>query len=78
VIKEETCILINAAISADRNIKKKKTQNILKTHVGCQNKSHRATGTTSKLFTKYLTNIPGMHNIRELKKTAILGTAHIL
>jgi len=36
-----------------------------------------ATGTTSKLFIKYLSNIMGKHEIRELQKTAILGTLHI-
>jgi len=36
------------------------------------------TGTTSKSLRKYLRNIPGKHKIRELQKTAILGTAHIL
>jgi hypothetical protein len=37
-----------------------------------------ATGTISKSFRKYLSSIPGKHDIRELQKTAILGTAHIL
>jgi hypothetical protein len=37
-----------------------------------------ATGTISKLFRKYLGNVPGKHEIKELQKTAILGTAHIL
>jgi hypothetical protein len=37
-----------------------------------------ATGTISKSFRKYVSNIPGTHDIRELQKTAILGTAHIL
>ena len=36
------------------------------------------TGTISKSFRKYLSNIPGKHEIKELQKTAILGTAHIL
>ena len=27
---------------------------------------------------KYVGNIPGSHEVRELQKTAILGTAHIL
>ena len=38
----------------------------------------RATGTISKSFRKYVSNIPGNHEIKELQKTAILGTAHIL
>jgi hypothetical protein len=37
-----------------------------------------ATGTISKSFTKYLSNVPGKHEIKELQKTAILGTAHTL
>ena len=37
-----------------------------------------ATGTISKSFRKYLSNIPGNHEVKELQKTAILGTAHIL
>jgi hypothetical protein len=37
-----------------------------------------ATGTTSKSFRKYLSSVPGKHNIKELQKTATLGTAHIL
>jgi hypothetical protein len=37
-----------------------------------------ATGTTSKSFTKYKSNITGNHEEKELQKTAILGTAHIL
>ena len=37
-----------------------------------------ATGTISKSFRKNVSNIPGKHEVRELQKTAILGTAHIL
>ena len=37
-----------------------------------------ATGTISKPFGKYVSNIPGKHEIKELQKTATLGTAHIL
>ena len=37
-----------------------------------------ATGTISKSFRKYISNIPGNHEVRELQKTAILGTTHIL
>ena len=36
------------------------------------------TGTISKSFRKYVSNIPGKHEVEELQKTAILGTAHIL
>jgi len=37
-----------------------------------------ATGTISKAFRKYVSNIPGHHEVKELQSTAILGTAHIL
>ena len=37
-----------------------------------------ATGTISKSFRKYVSNIPGKHEVKELHKTTILGTAHIL
>jgi hypothetical protein len=37
-----------------------------------------ATGTISKSFRKYVSNITGNHEVREVQKTAILGTAHIL
>jgi len=52
------------------------------THVECKNKgdtsNNRATGTISKSFRKYVSNRPGKHEVKELHKTAILGTAHIL
>jgi len=37
-----------------------------------------ATGTISRSFRKYVSNIPGKHEVTELQKTAILGAAHIL
>jgi hypothetical protein len=37
-----------------------------------------ATGTISKSFRKYLSSILGKHKVKELQKTAILNTAHIL
>ena len=37
-----------------------------------------ATGTISKSFRKYVSNIPRKLEVKELQKTAILGTAHIL
>ena len=36
------------------------------------------TGTITKSLRQYLSNIPGKHEIKELQKTAILGTAHTL
>jgi hypothetical protein len=37
-----------------------------------------ATGTISKSLRKYLSSVPGQHDIKELQKTAVLGTAHTL
>jgi NDP-sugar pyrophosphorylase family protein len=37
-----------------------------------------ATGTLAESFRKYLSSVPGKHDIKELQKTAILGTAHKL
>jgi hypothetical protein len=37
-----------------------------------------ATGTISKSFRNYVSDIPGKHDVKELQKTAIFGTAHIL
>jgi hypothetical protein len=37
-----------------------------------------ATGTFSKSFRKYPSNVPGIHEVKELQKTAILDTAHTL
>jgi hypothetical protein len=37
-----------------------------------------ATRTISKSFRKYMSNVPGIHEIKKLQKTAILGTAHTL
>ena len=37
-----------------------------------------ATGTISKSFRKYLSNVPGKNKTKKPQKTAILGTAHIL
>jgi hypothetical protein len=33
---------------------------------------------TSKSFTQYLSNIPGKHKIKEVEKTATLGTVILL
>jgi hypothetical protein len=36
-----------------------------------------ATRTISKSFRKYVSSIPGNHEVKKLQKTAILRTAHI-
>jgi enolase len=84
-------MLINVAISGDRNVIEKEAEkipkykeltieiqrmwnvktNVIPVIIG-------ANGTISKQFRKYLSNISGKHEIKKLKKTAILGTAHTL
>jgi hypothetical protein len=84
-------MLIDAAIPGDRNVIKKEAAMILKhkdltIEIQCMwnVKSNVTpviigeTGTISKSFRKHLSNIPGIHEVKELQKTAILGTAHTL
>jgi len=84
-------MLIDVANSGDRNVIKKDTEKILK-YKDLTIQTQRmwnvktkvipviigATGTISESFRKYVSNIPGKHEVKELQKTAILGTAHIL
>jgi hypothetical protein len=84
-------MLIDVAIPRDRNVIKKEAENILKYKnliIEIQRMWNvkpkvmpvitGVTGTVSKSFRKYLSSIPGKHDIKELQKTAILDTAHIL
>ena len=88
-----TCMLIDVrvAIPGDRDVIKKEAEKILKYKdltIEIQrmwNVKTRvipviigATGTLSKSFRKYVSDIPGNHDVKEIQKTAILGTAHIL
>ena len=86
-----TCMLIDVAISGDRNVIKKEAKKILKyTDLTIEIQGMwnvktnvipviiEATGTISKAFRKYVSKRPGNHEVKELQKTAILGTAHIL
>ena len=83
-------MFIDVAISGDRNVIKQEAGKILKykdltIEIKCMwNVKTKvmpvtigATGTISKSFKKYVSNIPGKHEVKELQKTAILGTAHI-
>ena len=85
------CLLIDVAISGDRNVIKKEAEKILKYKDLTIEVQHiwnvktkvipviiGATGTISKSFRKYVSNITGKHEVKELQKTSILGTAHIL
>jgi hypothetical protein len=50
--------------------------------VECRNKSDisktGATETISKSFRKYMSNVPGQHDIKDLQQTAIICTTHML
>jgi hypothetical protein len=84
-------MLIDVAIPGDRNVIKTEAEKILKYRdliIEIQRMWNvktkvkpviiGATGNTSKSFRKYLSSIPGKHDIKELQKTAVLGTAHTL
>jgi hypothetical protein len=84
-------MLIDVAISGDRNVIKKEAERILK-YKDLTIEIQRmwkvktrvipviigATGVISKSFRKYISNIPGNHEVKELQKTAKLDTVHIL
>jgi hypothetical protein len=84
-------MLIDVVIWGDRNVIKNEAEKILKYKdltIGIQRmwkvKTRvipviiGATGTISKSFRKYISNVPGNHEVKELQKTAVLGTAHTL
>ena len=86
-----TCMLIDVAILGDRNVIKKEGEKILNykgltIEIQCMWNANTklipviigATGTMSKSFRKYVSNIQGKHEVKELQKTTILRTAHIL
>jgi hypothetical protein len=84
-------MLIDVAISGDRNVIKEEAEKILR-YKDLTIEIQRmwnvktkvipviigATGSISKAFRKYVSNVPRHHEVKELQKTAILGTAHIL
>ena len=86
-----TYMLIDVAISGDRNVIKNEAEKILK-YKDLTIEIQRmwnvktkvipviigATGTISKSFRKYMNNVTGRQEVKELQKTAILGTAHTL
>ena len=86
-----TCMLIDVAILGERNAIKKEAEKIIK-YKDLTIEIQRmwniktkvipvmtgANGAISKSFRKYVSSIPGKHEVKELQKTAILGTAHIL
>ena len=77
-------MLLDVAISGDKSVIKKEAEKILKykdlkIEIQCMwNVKTRVipviigvTGTISKSFTIYMSNIPGNHEVRGLQKTAI-------
>jgi hypothetical protein len=84
-------MLIDVAIPGDRNVIQNEAEKILKykdltTEIRrmWNVKTRvipviiRANGAISKSFRKYVSTIPGNHDVRELQKTAILGTEYII
>ena len=89
--KQWTWMVIDVAISGDRNVIKKEAENILKYKDLIIEIQHMwnlkakvipviigATGTIVISLRQYLSSISGKREIKELQKTTILGTAHIL
>jgi hypothetical protein len=83
-------MLIDVAILGETNVIKKEADQILKYKDLIIEIQHMwdvktkvtplitgATGTISESFRKYLSSIPVKHEVEELRKTAILGTAHV-
>ena len=81
-----TCMLIDVAISGNRNAIKKEAEKILK-YKDLTIEIQRtwnvktkvipviigATGTISKSFRKYVSNIPGKQEVKELQKNSHIG-----
>jgi hypothetical protein len=82
-------MLIDVAVPGDRNVIQKEAETILKHKDLTIEIQHMwnvktrvipvitgATGTILKSFRKYVSIIPRNREVKELQKTAILGTAH--
>ena len=87
----ERCLIIDVAIPSDYNIQKKAIEKMSKyvdLQIECQRMWNKkvqvipiiigATGIVEKGIQSYLQRIPGNHNLYNLQRSAILGTAHIL
>ena len=85
----ERCLIIDVAIPSDYNIQKKATEKMSKyvdLQIECQRMWNKkvevipiikgATGIVKKGIQSYLQRIPGKHNLYNLQRSAILGTAH--
>ena len=84
-------MLIDDAISEDRHVIEKEAEKILKYKDFTKDVQRMwnvitkvvpviigATGTISKSFRKYVSNILGTHEVKELHKTAMLCSEHLL
>jgi len=90
--KEKTCILIDVAIPAGRNVLQKEVEKMLKykrfMYRDTTNREPEknkiipvkigATEIVTQGLRKNLEVIPGKHSIDSLHETAILGTSHII
>ena len=89
--KEKTCTSIDVAIPADRNAVQKEAEKKLKYKSLCIEIQRMwnlkcmiiliiigATGIVRRSLRKNLETVPGKHSIDSLRKTAILGTSHII
>jgi hypothetical protein len=89
--KDETCVPIDVAIPADRNVTQKEEAKELKYYSLCIEIRRMwnmkcmvipvvtgATGITTKGLKKCLEAILEEHSIYSLQKTAVLGTSHII
>ena len=87
----ERCLIIDVAIPSDCNIQKNATEKMSKyvdLQIECQRMWNKkvevipiiigATGIVKKGIQSYLQKIPCKHNLYNLQRSAILGTAHIL
>jgi hypothetical protein len=89
--KGKTFLLIDIAITSDKNVIQKEAEKKLK-YKNLSIEIQRmwkmkcvviplitgATGIVSKSLQNYLETIPGQHSIDSLQNTAILGTSHII
>ena len=84
--KKGTCVLIDFAISGDRNVIKKEAEKVLKYMDLIIEIQHmwnvkakvipvitEATGTISKSLRQYLRNIPGKLEVKEVQKNSRIG-----
>ena len=88
--EKRTCMLIDVAISGDRNVKKEAEKILIHKDLTTEIQHMwnvktdvipviiGANGTISKSFRKYVSNIPGNYEVKELQKTAILDIGHII